>query len=271
MGDSELVYGDPVRIGLRPEQWAVTRALIAEEDAARRHLVIAVSGAHAYGFPSPDSDIDLKSIHIAPTAALLSLSPKPGGRERMEIIDGVEMDYSANELGLVLAGVVAGNGNYVERILGKRLAAWRPELESLVPLVERSLSQRLFRHYLGFATSQKKEADAKPAASVKRLLYVVRTALTGAHVMRSGRIEADVTALLDEYGFGDFRALVEAKTRGERSELGEAESVHWRGRVEAAMRLLEGSREGTPLPESAPNVGELDGWLLETRRAFFER
>ncbi len=261
-----LLYGDPARLGLRPEQWAVTRAVMAEEDGARRHLVIALSGAHAYGFPSPDSDVDLKSIHIAPTPALLSLSPRPGGRERLEIIDGVEIDYSANELGAVLAGVVSGNGNFAERILGTSRAAWRPELDELAPLVERALSQRLHRHYLGFATSQRKEADAQPLASVKRLLYVVRTALTGTHLLRTGRLVVDVTELLDTYGLGDVRALVEAKTRGEKSALGEAESAHWRARVATAMELLEGARAGSPLPETTPNVAELDAWLLETRK-----
>ena len=30
-----------------------------------------VSGAHAYGFPSPDSDFDLKGAHVVPTECLL--------------------------------------------------------------------------------------------------------------------------------------------------------------------------------------------------------
>ena len=269
MSPSPLVLGDPHVIGLRPEQWGVTERVLREEDAARHHLVIAVSGAHAYGFPSPDSDIDLKAIHVAPTRALLSLSPKPGGRERLEVIDGVEIDFSANELGGVLAGVVSGNGNFVERILGQRLAAWRPELAELVPLVQRSLSRRIHRHYLGFASSQRREADAKPLASAKRLLYVLRTALTGVHVMKSGEVVADLGLLLDDYGFGDARDLIAAKTSGERSELGEADSARWRARVGEAMALLESVRDSGPLPESAPNVTELDDWLVELRRRHF--
>ena len=30
-------------------------------------MVVLLSGAHAYGFPSPDSDLDLKAIHLADT------------------------------------------------------------------------------------------------------------------------------------------------------------------------------------------------------------
>src|SRR5690606_22403890 len=42
---------------------AVADRVLDEESARRRHLVIALSGAHAYGFPSPDSDLDLKAVH----------------------------------------------------------------------------------------------------------------------------------------------------------------------------------------------------------------
>lgn len=56
---------------LDPRQRAAADRLLNEESAHRRHLVVSLSGAHAYGFPSPDSDLDLKAVHIAPTEALL--------------------------------------------------------------------------------------------------------------------------------------------------------------------------------------------------------
>ena len=45
--------------GLSPHQRAVGDRVIVEESAKREHLVVYLSGAHAYGFPSPDSDLDL--------------------------------------------------------------------------------------------------------------------------------------------------------------------------------------------------------------------
>lgn len=51
---------------LDPHAQRVADAVLAEEEGKRRHLVVALSGAHAYGFPSPDSDLDLKAIHLAP-------------------------------------------------------------------------------------------------------------------------------------------------------------------------------------------------------------
>jgi predicted nucleotidyltransferase len=38
-------------------------------------LFVTVSGAHLYGFPSPDSDYDLRGVHILPVAAVVDLDP----------------------------------------------------------------------------------------------------------------------------------------------------------------------------------------------------
>ena len=56
---------------LTTHQRQVMDGVLAHESAQRRHVVISLSGAHAYGFPSPDSDLDLKCVHLAPTESLL--------------------------------------------------------------------------------------------------------------------------------------------------------------------------------------------------------
>ena len=56
---------------LTEAQRLVASRVLAHESAQRRHLVISLSGAHAYGFPSPDSDLDLKCVHLE--AALIAL------------------------------------------------------------------------------------------------------------------------------------------------------------------------------------------------------
>ncbi|MEO8892275.1 MAG: nucleotidyltransferase domain-containing protein, partial [Coleofasciculaceae cyanobacterium] len=38
-------------------------------------LFTTVSGAHLYGFPSPDSDYDLRGVHILPVAEVVKLDP----------------------------------------------------------------------------------------------------------------------------------------------------------------------------------------------------
>src|SRR3954447_9201656 len=96
---------------LTGHQTAISDRVLDEEGRARRHLVVSLSGAHAYGFPSPDSDLDLKAVHIAPTAQLLGLGSPPPTKDRLEVIEGVEIDYTSNELQGVLSGLLLGNGN----------------------------------------------------------------------------------------------------------------------------------------------------------------
>lgn len=251
---------------LTPAQRPVARRFLAAEEDQRRHLVIHLSGAHSYGFPSPDSDLDMKAIHVEPTSRLLGLSPPPQSFDRLEVVEGVELDYTSNEIGEVLKGILAGNGNYLERVLGETALASSKEHESLRPLVLRSLSRRAHRHYAGFAKNQLANARSSATPSVKKLLYVLRTALTGTHLLRTGEMVIDVTRLLDRYGFGNARELARAKIRGERIELPAAERERWVTEAERALLLLEPALAESVLPEEAPNAGELEDWLLELRR-----
>jgi hypothetical protein len=251
---------------LTPKQSEIAERALAEESRARHHLVISLSGAHCYGFPSPDSDLDLKAIHIAPTARLVGMTAPELHATRLEVIEGVEIDYSSNELGGVLIGIVQGNGNYVERVLGALTMATSPEHGSLRPLVQRSLSKRIHRHYRGFAHGQLGDFDGAAQPTAKKLLYVLRTALTGIHVLRAGRIVTDVTELLDEYGFGDAKELVAQKRAGERVVLAEPLRSKWRAEVERALTLLDAAPAASALPDESPNRAELEDWLLDVRR-----
>jgi predicted nucleotidyltransferase len=251
---------------LTARQTEVSERALDEEGQRRQHLVVSLSGAHAYGFPSPDSDLDLKAIHIERTARLVGLAQPPLHATRMEVIDGVEIDYSSNELGPVLAGILQGNGNYVERVLGPLSLRSSPEHEELRPLVARSLSRRLYRHYQGFARGQLHELDGAAQPTAKKLLYVLRTTLTGIHVLGTGRIVTDVTLLLDDHGFGEAAELVAQKRAGERVILDEPLRRKWRAEVERAFVRLDDALARSPLPDDAPNRDELEGWLLEVRR-----
>jgi predicted nucleotidyltransferase len=253
---------------LTEHQSRVANRVLDEESSRREHLVVSLSGAHAYGFPSPDSDLDLKCIHIAPTVELLGLQQRAGGStERLEVVDGVEVDYSSNELQPVLLGILQGNGNYVERVLGGWSLRGSAELEALRPLVRRVLSRRLHRHYRGFATSQLREWEKTGFRSAKKLLYVLRTTLTGTHALLTGEVQTDVTALMDGHGFAEARELVAQKRRGEKSELPEALAEHWRGQVGRAFEQLDTARERSVLPEEPDGAEALEAWLLSVRKA----
>lgn len=252
---------------LDARQRAAADRVLDEESARRTHVVVSLSGAHAYGFPSPDSDLDLKAIHVAATEHLLGLSPPaPNAPDRLEVVDGVEVDYSSNELQPVLVGILQGNGNFIERVLSRFVVRSSPEHASLRELVAGTLSRRLHRHYRGFATGQLREWEKDGFRSAKKLLYVLRTTLTGAHALLTGEIVTDVTLLLEAHGFGAARELVEAKRRGERTDLAADLSEHWKAEIPRAFDMLDSALTRSVLPEEPLNVAEIERWLVGVRR-----
>ena len=61
-------------------------------------LFATISGAHLYGFPSPDSDFDLRGVHILPVSEVVGLDP---GRETIEVSavrDGLEIDLVTHDV-----------------------------------------------------------------------------------------------------------------------------------------------------------------------------
>lgn len=251
------------------EQCAVVDGVLEREQAKRHHLVVALSGAHAYGFPSPDSDVDLKGVHVLPTAVLVGLGCPEPAVSRMEVIDGVEVDYSSNEILGVLLGVVKGNGNYIERIVGRTLLLESPHLAGLQELTRGALSRRVYGHYKGFSTSQLHELERSTAKTAKLLLYVFRTLLTGVHMLRTGELVTDLYQLIGEYELPEVARLIEAKRAGEKMVLGREEVEAWTSQIPPLYERMEKARDGSILPETPVNVAELDRWLVELRRAFF--
>lgn len=257
---------DPWRV-LTEKQRDVARPFLVARDAERTHLVVYLSGAHAYGFPSPDSDLDLKCVHVAPTRDLVGLVPPSDGTgDRIEVIDGVELDYGSNELGPVLRGAIKGNGNFLERILGELALGGSELLASAREVVRPLLSRRCAKHYGGFATSQLKLFDEKPSA--KRALYVLRTAATGRCILTRGEVITDVTQL-DDFVPREIHELIAIKQQGERAQLDAAQVTAWRARLVEAIAAVDAAWPSSVLPPDPPEpaLAELDAWLRDVRRA----
>jgi uncharacterized protein len=253
--------------GLSDHQRAVASRVIEEESAKRDHLVVYLSGAHAYGFPSPDSDLDLKSIHIAPTSALVGFDPPQPTHDRAEIVDCVEIDYTSNEIAHVLSGILNGNGNFIERVLGRSTLQTGSDLDELRPLVLAALCQRVHRHYRGFASNQQRLLEKDP--TIKKILYVLRTALTGTHLLRTGELETDLAVLADAYELKDAHGLIQAKRAGERTAADPSLLEAWQPKIAETLGRLDLARERSVLPEEPRAVAALEAWLVGVRKRRF--
>lgn len=250
-----------------PKQADIAKAFLADRERDRHHLVVYLSGAHAYGFPSPDSDLDLKCVHVAPTSQLVGLGQPNDPPGRIDFVDGVELDYSSNELSGVLRGALKGNGNYLERLLGDLvLAADQAMLDGAREVIRPTLSRRVAKHYVGFAVSQLRAYDDRSTA--KRALYVFRTAATGRHLLETGQLETDLTRLR-HLAPTELDELLAIKKSGEQAALPAELASAWRERLVRAIAGVDQAVASSTLPPepSDESVAAVDSWLRTMRRA----
>src|SRR3954452_21708785 len=106
--------------------------LIAE---ARRQpyqlLFVTISGAHLYGFPSPDSDYDLRGVHILPVRDVIGLD---AGRETIESSgdrDGIELDLVTHDAKKFFLLMLKKNGYVLEQLFSPLVVHATPEFQEL--------------------------------------------------------------------------------------------------------------------------------------------
>jgi predicted nucleotidyltransferase len=255
-----------MRDAMTPIQQRVAAQVVAEETAARETLVVSLCGAHAYGFASVDSDLDLKGVWIAPTRELLGLRSPPSAVDRQEWIDDVEVDFTVNELAQAVNGVLKGNGNMLERILDPAPLHAGAGLDELRALARKNLHKRSHAHYRGFAYSQRQAVDPS-APQAKKVLYVLRTCLTGTHLLEASDVEPDLTALWQRYGFDEVPELIEHKRAAERGSLPDAWIPKVPALLERAFARLDAALEHSQLPEQPSDAEALETWLVDRRLA----
>jgi hypothetical protein len=239
------------------------------QGAAPNPLVVGVTGAHYYGFPSPDSDLDLKGIHVAPTAAVVSLTPPTTAVDFLGFFEGLEIDYTSNELAEAVRLLLRGNGNILERVLSPFQLLESPEQAELRALVRDSASKRFYHHYRGFFGRMCADWRKGENTTVKGLLYAYRTALTGIHLLRTGECIGDVTQLAPRYGFDRVPVLVAQKGRGtEHGAL--ADDGSYEPELARLDGMLEEAHAQSGLPEDSPTRADWDAFLVKMRRTYFD-
>jgi predicted nucleotidyltransferase len=221
-------------------------------------------GAHFYGFPSTDSDLDLKGIHLAPLTWLLGLDPPPETHDALHPFEGHEHDLTTHEAAKALSLLLRGNGNVLERLMSPMQLFESDDLAELRALARGSLSRCFAGHYRGyFLGMQRAHGRARGA---KTMLYAYRVALTGIHLLETGECVGDVRTLADAYGIEGVDELVERKREGgEKSVLPEALDLVHRERWPALEARFKAADARSGLPEVPPNRAAIDEWLVRRR------
>jgi len=97
--------------------------------AAQPHpLVFAtISGAHLYGFPSPDSDYDLRGAHILPLESVVGLMARDETVQDSRVMEGLEMDIVSHDVRKFFGLLLKKNGYVLEQLYSPLVVHTTPE------------------------------------------------------------------------------------------------------------------------------------------------
>lgn len=245
-------------------------ALLRAEAARQPHplVFVTVSGAHLYGFPSPDSDVDLRGVHVLPARRVLGLDD---GDETVEVSkrqDGLEFDLVTHDAEKFVRLLLKRNGYVLEQLLSPLVVHTTPEHERLRALAPGCLTRHHAHHYLGFARTQWRLFEKEEPPRVKPLLYLYRVLLTGLHLMEMGEVEANLIRLNERYRLPFVPDLVAQKVGGaERATADGVDVAFHRRQYERLLARLEAARDDSPLPEEPSAREALSDLLVDLRLA----
>lgn len=170
-------------------------------------LFVTISGAHLYGFPSKDSDIDLRGAHVLPLRTAVGLRD---GVQTWEATGGkveeLDVDCVTHDLKKYLLMLTKKNGYVLEQIFSPLVVHDGGRLEELRALARGAMTRHVVHHYKGFYHTQEKLVLKDAAPTAKAVLYLFRVLITGLHLLRTGVVEANIITLnKDHFRRSSFR------------------------------------------------------------------
>jgi len=229
-------------------------------------IFATVSGAHLYGFPSPDSDYDLRGAYILPLREIVGLDMP---RETVEVhrtLEGAEIDLVAHDVAKFAGLMLKKNGYVLEQLLSPLVAHTTPEHEELKALAPQCLTRYHAYHYLSFAKTQWELFRRGDPPQVKPLLYVYRVLLTGIHLMRTGEIEANLVRLNEEFRLPQLPELIARKVEGgEAGALGPGATATHEREYERLRAELGAAHGASSLPAQPSAKDALNDLLYRIR------
>lgn len=148
-----------------------------ESQHAIKILYACETGSRAWGFPSPDSDYDVRIIYKHETDWYLSLSDKKDTIEFMSE-DG-ELDITGWDIKKCLKLMWKSNGALLERVQSPVVYMEENNISSVL----KQYSEKCFapiatmHHYLGMAKNSFSEIEGQDEIKLKKLFYALRATL----------------------------------------------------------------------------------------------
>ena len=230
-------------------------------------LVFAtLSGAHLYGFPSPDSDFDLRGVHVLPLAQVVGLDEGQETIQVEKIQDGLEIDLVTHDAGKFFNLLLKKNGYVLEQLFSPIVLHDSPEFYELREIARTCITRHHSHHYFGFAATEMKLFLKSEQPRIKPLLYIYRVLLTGINLMQTGEIEANLVKLNEKFKLSFLPELIEQKLTGkEKGELQNADLEFHKQEYERLRGELQTAYEKSDLPETPSGKSALNDLLVRIR------
>lgn len=229
-------------------------------------LFATVSGAHLYGFPSADSDYDLRGAHILKLEEVVGLKALKETITVSEIHKGIEVDLVTHDVKKFFSLLLNKNGYVLEQLYSPLVVFTTPEHEELKTIAQGCITRFHGHHYLGFSRTQWNLFQKENCNRIKALLYVYRVLLTGIHLMRTGEIQANLLELNEDFKLHHVEELVSMKLTGaEKAGLQSADIDFHHSEYERLFGVLENEMEHSRLPESPTAKDALNDLLVRIR------
>ncbi len=239
-------------------------------EALPKFVFVTISGAHLYGFPSKNSDVDLRGCHILPVSAIIGLkNAEETFQSTHAIVDETEVDCVSHDLRKYLKLLMNKNGYVLEQIFSPLVVYDSGHLEELKTLAAGAMTRHVVHHYKGFFRTQEKLVLKDPLPTAKAVLYLFRVAMTALHLLRTGVVVANILELNEEFRLPFVNDLVARKIFGE--EKGRLEAHEFANLMDAAKQLeaqFDQAAESSKLPNEVMNYPALDEFLRRLRVEF---
>lgn len=229
-------------------------------------IFASLSGAHLYGFASPNSDFDLRGVHLLPVAKVVGLEPAEETLEVSEKRDDLDLDLVTHDAKKFFGMLLKKNGYVMEQLFSPLTIHTTQAHEELKAIARTCLTRHHAHHYFGFAATEWKLLNKQDTWQVKPLLYIYRVLLTGINLMETGEVEPNLPRLNERYQLPFLPDLIAQKTSGaELTTLPTVDKAFHEKEYRRLISALEHAFEATTLPETPAGQAALNDLLVRVR------
>jgi len=229
-------------------------------------VFVTLSGAHLYGFPSPDSDYDLRGVHVLPIRDVVGLDIGTETIEVSEDRDDLQLDLVTHDIRKFFKLLLKKNGYVLEQLYSPLIVYTTPEHAELKEIAQGCITRHHSHHYLGFAETEWKLLNKENPKKIKPLLYLYRVLLTGIHLMQTGKVEANLEYLNRVFKLPYIPELISRKLAGAEKSILEDADMAFHDKEYVRLRAeLEKASEDSKLPDHPSSKEALNDLLVRVR------